>query len=61
MSIEYELALNAVREATTKFTAIADSYRAGKIGDDEYLAARTAYHKAEKVYELAYAKEARGE
>ena len=36
MTKEYEAALAAVREATDKFIVIAFSYRAGKIGDDEF-------------------------
>jgi outer membrane protein TolC len=52
---EYELALNAVREATRKFKTIRDSFRAGKATDSEYLAARKVYEEADRVYELAYA------
>ena len=41
MSAEYELALTAVREAT----------------DAEYLAARKVYEEADRLYEIAFAKE----
>ena len=61
MTKEYELALNAVREATIAFTATTKAYRTGIVGDDEFLAAKAEYEKADKVYELAYAKEAKGE
>ena len=57
MTPEYELALNAVREATRKFKTIRDSYRAGKATDAEFLAAKEVYDEADKVYESAYAKE----
>ena len=57
MTPEYELALNAVREATRKFKAVRDSYRARKIGDAEFLAAKEVYDEADRAYELAYAKE----
>jgi outer membrane protein TolC len=57
VSAEYELALNAVREATRNFKTIRDSFRAGKATDSEYLAARKVYEEADRVYELAYAKE----
>lgn len=57
MTEEYELALTAVREATRKFKTIRDAFRAGKSTDAEYLAARKVYEEADRVYELAYAKE----
>jgi outer membrane protein TolC len=57
VSESYELALNVVREATRKFKAVRDSYRAGKASDAEFLAARTIYDEADRVYEVAYAKE----
>jgi hypothetical protein len=57
VSAEYELALNAVREATKNFKKVRDSYRAWKIGDAEFLAAKEVYDEAYRVYELAYAKE----
>ena len=57
MSESYELALNAVREATRKFKKVRDSYRAGKATDAEYLAAKAVYDEADKAFELAYAKE----
>ena len=57
MSAEYELALTAVREATRKFKTISDSFRAGKATDAEYLAARKVYEEADRLYEIAFAKE----
>ena len=57
MTPDYELALNAVREATTNFNAVTYAYRAGKITDDEFLAARKAYNEAERVFDAASAKE----
>jgi hypothetical protein len=57
VSADYELALNAVREATRKYKAVCQSYRAGEIGDDEFLAARSEYKEAEKVFDAAFAKE----
>jgi hypothetical protein len=59
MTAEYELALNAVREATAKFNAVTKAYRARTIGDDEFLAAKAKYNEAEKVFDVAFAKEER--
>lgn len=56
MTAEYELALNAVREATRKYKAVQMAYRNGSIGDAEFLAAKAVYDEADKAYELEYAK-----
>jgi hypothetical protein len=56
MTAEYELALNAVREATAKFEAVRTAYRSGSIGDAKFLAAKAVYDEADKVFELAYTK-----
>ena len=56
MSAEYELALNAVREATRKMDAVRKSYRAGNLSDSDYLAALAEYKEADKAYEAAYVK-----
>jgi hypothetical protein len=57
VTAEYELALNAVREATRKFKTIRDSFRDRNVSADEFVAARKVYDEADKVYEAAYAKE----
>ena len=61
MNAEYESALQAIRKATAKFTAIGNAYHAGgTVTDNEFLAARAEYKKAEKVFDVAFAKEERG-
>lgn len=59
MTKEYELALQAVREATAKYNAVSHAYRSGTVTDDEFLAAKAEYKEAEKTFDLAYAKEAK--
>ena len=59
MTTKYELALNAVREATRKFDAARIAYRNGSIGDEEFLAANAVYNEADRLYEIAFAKEQR--
>jgi hypothetical protein len=54
MNTEYESALNVVREATKVYTAASMAYRSRAISDSEFLAARTIYDAAEKVYDAAF-------
>lgn len=57
MSNEYAVALEAGRAAATKYMKALADYRALKIGDGEYLAARAESQAAAKAFEEAYAKE----
>ena len=57
MTIEYELALNAANAASAKFRAAQDAYRACKIGDTEFLAARAEFDRSTAAFDAAYAKE----
>ncbi len=54
----YEASLEKSREATRKFMAVQADYRARKIDDAEYLAARAEYEVSEKEFDVAFAKEA---
>jgi hypothetical protein len=58
MTKTYEAALEESRKAARKFMAVQADYRARKIGDAEYLAARAEYEASEKAFDAAYAKEA---
>ena len=57
MSTKYELALETNRKATAVFLAIRADYRAGKIKDADFLAAKAIYDAANKEYDAAYAME----
>lgn len=50
----YEDALQKANEATKVFRGVQKAYRARKIGDEEYLAARKIYEAAEKEFERSY-------
>lgn len=56
-SSEYEAAYTAANAAAAKFREVTDQYRARKIGDAEYLAARKEYDAANATFDDAYAKE----
>jgi hypothetical protein len=56
-SAEYERALAASRAASAKFREVTKAYRARKIGDAEFLAARKIDQQAAKDFDAAYAKE----
>jgi hypothetical protein len=58
MTAEYDNALTAIREATIKFDAIRNDYRAMKIGDAEFLAAKAEYEAATPKFDEAYGEEA---
>jgi hypothetical protein len=58
MSKEYELALEASRKASREFAAAQTAYRARKIDDREFLAAKAKHDEACKAFDAAYAKEA---
>ena len=58
MTKAYEEALNAHSSAFHAFDAIRNEYRAGKISDAEFLAARKVYDEATKVYDAAFAVDA---
>lgn len=53
----YEHALNASREAERVFAQVTADYRAKKIGDDAYLAARKIRDDAARVFDVAFAAE----
>jgi len=57
MSKQYEAALEASRAAYTKFDAVRRNYRAQKIGDAEFLAAKREYDAAFADFDAAYAAE----
>jgi hypothetical protein len=58
MSNEYATALAAHNAAFAKFDAVRTAYRALKVGDAEFLAAKNEYDAATKAYDAAYTKEA---
>ena len=53
---EYLDALNKHNAAIRKYEMARDAYRAKRIGDDVYLAAREAYDVATAEFDDAYAK-----
>jgi hypothetical protein len=57
MTAKYESALAAMKVAQGKFNRVSENYRARKIDDAEYLAARKAYKAAEAAFDAAYAEE----
>jgi hypothetical protein len=57
VSIEYEQALEASREASAKFREAQNDYRAKRIGDEAFLKARADYKKSEAAFDAAYAAE----
>ena len=57
LSVAYVLALEKSREASKVYSAAVQEFRAHKIGDDAFLAAQSAYLKAEADFDAAYAKE----
>jgi hypothetical protein len=58
MTKEYAKALEDHSAAFRKFDAVRADYRARKVGDDEFLAAKKEYDAATAAYDAAYAKEA---
>jgi len=58
MSNEYAAAIEAHNAAFAKFAAVRTAYRALKVGDAEFLAAKKEYDAATKAYDAAFAKEA---
>lgn len=55
---EYAAALEAARAAARTFAAVTADYRARKIGDAEYLAARAVSKAADEAFDVAFAKAA---
>ena len=53
---EYAAALEAARAAARAFAAVTADYRARKIGDAEYLAARKIAKEADDAFDVAFAK-----
>ena len=52
----YEAAIKAHNEATAKFHAVRDAYRARQVGDAEFLAARKEYRAATAQFDAAFAR-----
>lgn len=52
---EYENALAAANAASATFAKVAADYRAMKIGDAEFLAARAVYDAANAAFDVAFA------
>ena len=52
--MDYNDELNAIREATASYRAAVKAYRLLMIGDDEFLAAQTAYKTAEARFDAAF-------
>lgn len=57
MSKEYEAALESAREASQRFARVQQDYRARRIGDEEYLAARADWDHSQVAFDAAFAKE----
>jgi hypothetical protein len=57
--MDYQAALEKSRVAARKFMAIRDEYRAGKMSDADFLAARAEYQVSEVEFDAAYAKASR--
>ena len=58
MTKTYEAALEISRQASRKFMAVQALYRAGKMNDADFLAARAEYKVSEAEFDAAFAKEA---
>ena len=58
MTNEYKAALEKANKVSAEFRAAQIAYRARKIGDAEFLAAKAKYDASEKAFDAAYAKEA---
>lgn len=56
-SAEYKAAYGKSAEAIEAYTKAREDYRAGRIGDDEFLTARAEHEAAMKEYDAAYQKE----
>ena len=56
-SQEYQRALERSNAAGKVFSKVQDDYRAQRIGDEEYLAARRVYQASEQEFDAAYARE----
>tara|TARA_R110000737_G_scaffold166377_1_gene193538 strand:+ start:218 stop:415 length:198 start_codon:yes stop_codon:yes gene_type:complete len=57
LSKAYEAAIEAHDAAILVYHAVRDQYRAMKIEDEEFLAARAAYHAATVEFDEAFSKE----
>ncbi len=51
--IAYDAALEVFRAASRKFTAVTLDYRARKVNDAVYLAARAEFKKADEISDAA--------
>jgi len=58
VSAEYEAAIEAHNEAYRTFDAVRAAHRAKTVSDADFLAARSAYIEATKLFDAAFAKEA---
>lgn len=50
---EYEVTLETARAAARAFSAAQKAYRAGEIGDSEFLAAKAAYDASDAAFDVA--------
>jgi hypothetical protein len=55
MTNKYKAAYEAHNAAISKFNAVRDAYRARKVGDSAFLAAKAEYEAATKLFDAAYA------
>lgn len=58
LSPEYAAALEAHNEASRTYNAVLADYRAGRVADDEFIAAKRRYAEATRIFDEAFAKEA---
>lgn len=56
-SPEYLAALETAREASRVFAKAQADYRARRIGDREFLAARAVYDESDRAFDAAFAAE----
>jgi len=61
VSAQYEQALKTVNKAQQEYEQAAKAYRAGKIDDDKFMAARKAKAQADKAFDEAFEAESNRE
>lgn len=49
----YDASLDAFRESSCKFSAVVEEFRAGKVSDNTFFAARAAFNRAKEVVDRA--------
>lgn len=58
MTTQYSNALTEVRNATAKYNATVADFRARKVDEDAFFAAKAEYAEAERIFDVAYNAEA---